>query len=230
MAQNWWLPPELRNEFVYRLKGLQLIEQCHERLSRLCGDDEFWTKKLEYDYKIAKNSPLYESIFTPYELYVLITYNLKYDSTFLSRNTNTEVLMVALLYARVSSEIFGNIDENKDAIDVYVRDPGIVLYQLHDADEENYPKIYKYIWDNHKSYRKILMILDSTQSRRYYFNKDETTITLTLRDVSRLIDAGGPDLDGALIDIYNEQFEEKEDPELERYLTRLREQAEEEEQ
>ena len=238
MTTRYWLPAELRKELLYNIKGLDLIEQCHQELSSICEDESFWKSKNLYDYKIGYENAIYDA-YKPYELYVLISYVTKYNPNFLHDPNNPAIIHpLGNEYVAefgnaldgLAPTVFSDIDENKDAVDVYMNYPEIVLNTLNELDDNSYIKAYKYISENFPNYRLILSINDGIALYGGYLDKDNTKITLTLNELEDLLAAHRRgELRSALADLYQRQREEKEDPELRNYFRDLRRKAEREE-
>lgn len=212
MTESYWLPKELRQEYLWRLKGVPLIEQCHPAVSSVCDEEEFWREKLYYDYKIKQNDSIYTSPYTPYELYVLITYFDKYfpglADSYIRTSETQSVYMQLFNNAFYLENIFRKPLENQDVIDIYIKDPRVIARLLRGAHRDRYRDIYKYLWDNYPSYHDILLILDAARGRLYWGAAD-INITLSLLDLSKIIKDIHRIDDNAIMEIYNEQFLEE---------------------
>ena len=172
-TRPWMVPQELRSRYMFTIKGLDLIEQCHENISSICADDNFWKEKLYYDYKVPRDSDLYNNNFhvenyNPYELYVLLAYVDKYEPEIIKdfetdEDHDIEVLTEAIdVSGSLPPMAFKNFDV--DVIDVYMNKPADIVELLirqftSSAALKKNIKSFQYIWNAYPQYRQILSLI-----------------------------------------------------------------------
>lgn len=251
MTGRYWIPKELRTEYLYNVRGLDLIEQCHHAVSSICDNENFWKSKIYYDYTIGENNPMYTATkYTPYQWYVLLTYGLKYDPYLLNEydyNNQPIVPFTPVGDQEMSEGLFDFLFQVKndnylphlafengdvDLTDIYMEDPIIPLELLLDllSTEQfsNYINIYKYMWQHYPLYHNVLVMLDVLADKYYnvsYWKDKELPITISNKFMRNLLKNPALRMYNyleELIDIYNKQFEEPEvDAELNQYLESL---------
>lgn len=171
-ARLWMVPKELRSRYMFTVKGLDLIEQCHENISEVCADNNFWKDKLYYDYKVPRDSDLYNHYsydegYNPYELYVLLAYVDKYEPDVMKtfetdEDHDIDVLTEAIgIDGSLPTIAFKNFDI--DVIDVYINKPNIVVgllsQQFTSKTLKKNIKSFQYIWNAYPQYQEILSLI-----------------------------------------------------------------------
>lgn len=171
---NYYLPTDLRNEYLYVVRGIDLIEQAHPDISPICNENKFWKDKLYYDYNIAQDSRLHDEIKNSYELYLLLTYTEKYYPDLIERILEKEnkdedevdelvddILDYIWPSHCLGRKVFDNFDI--DAMDIFLRniENGVPQLVDHISDELYFEKthIIKYIWEKYPHYRIALGII-----------------------------------------------------------------------
>jgi hypothetical protein len=165
---NYYLPTDLRNEYLYVVRDIDLIEQAHPDISPICSENKFWKDKVYYDYKISQDSGLHDEMKNSYESYVLLTYTEKYYPELIRsipEADDDEIVEDILDYIwrphGLGKEVFDNFDI--DAMDIYLRTIENGITQLVDnINNDQYfekTQVIKYIWDKYPHYRKALGII-----------------------------------------------------------------------
>ena len=247
MTTRYRVPAELRKEYMLKLRGLDLIEQCHHEISTTCDDENFWKEKIHIDYTIAPDNTMYtEYEYTPYQWYVLLTYALKYYPGLLDTydNNGKSLGLLPIEDSPISEVVFEFLNdtynqdflprkafENQedDLIDVYMHSPEIPLTILFNTrNEAEYRRIYRYVWDNYPGYHNVLKLLDIIKihyNMFSYWPLDNCSFDISSKDLLGLIAAAdhhSEEFPDRLADIYRRQFEQPEnDPELCSYLENL---------
>ena len=234
MSSNYYLPADLRKEYLYHVKGIDLITQCREAISEVYDDKQFWKDKIYYDYTIKQSNPIYEKVqVDPRQLYILLTYGLIYEPYLLwerDRYDNkagprrvedidiTEELSNVLFAVEADTlpwNVFSNAD--KAALDIYMLEPRYPIRILL-MFSYNYPEVYETFWNNYPNYGNVLLIFNSVKNARSnisYWEDNLTDITLQTTDLVSIIRCYRDDilLTNTLVDVYNRQFVQDESDE-----------------